>query len=513
MKMNNERNKERFDSAMSKRGTNTKVLEDLAKPEWREQCEAIVEEIYDVSSTKEFESATKKLQEVFNSVFELITAPGVDEFIIWADDITDRKNTPNTKKLRKYLVDNFTVYDAIIEKINSSKDCIEINNTLLFADIVKNFKKGIKKMVNDFLSKPDEFESGISDFFKSLSAEFEGFNDIEEISYTDKYQLLTTDQKSSSSIAFYDSLFDNIIKANQELKFQGNESNNYGKYLYEIISARIESVENCFNIILSSGVADEPDERLKVIFAKLEDSMLDTKQELYAQIESFLDKKWKDIKENFYAIKKFEEVPSLVFDADAWKAFEKEMAINSIIEEYNNLKATNTLNEIDRTNKDNIESKLKSRAKKISELYNLVSECKTQLIEVFQKIVDTYSNNDKKEMLTKIIESNETLRSRFDEIYGEEEGALTTITNGIEVISEEGCDLLDVLSDGTIATMIEDSNKIKDKFLETIKASGLKDDIDWLESLGDSLILTSLNQHIAPLLEKGLIKITIKTEF
>ena len=58
MKMNNERNKERFDSAMSKRGTNTKVLEDLAKPEWREQCEAIVEEIYDVSSTKEFESAT-----------------------------------------------------------------------------------------------------------------------------------------------------------------------------------------------------------------------------------------------------------------------------------------------------------------------------------------------------------------------------------------------------------------------------------------------------------------------
>ena len=136
-----------------------------------------------------------------------------------------------------------------------------------------------------------------------------------------------------------------------------------------------------------------------------------------------------------------------------------------------------------------------------------------RLTVLFQKIVDTYSNNDKKEMLTKIIESNETLRSRFDEIYGEEEGALTTITNGIEVISEEGCDLLDVLSDGTIATMIEDSNKIKDKFLETIKASGLKDDIDWLESLGDSLILTSLNQHIAPLLEKGLIKITIKTEF
>ena len=143
--MNNERNKERFESAEAKLGTNAKVQDELAKDELQERYKSIVSDIYAASNTKELDCAVKNLQEVFDSVFELITAPGVEDFINWANDLTDNKNEKNTKKLRRFLVDNFTTYDNNIEKVNANKGCLEINDKSIFEALLKGFRRKIKE--------------------------------------------------------------------------------------------------------------------------------------------------------------------------------------------------------------------------------------------------------------------------------------------------------------------------------------------------------------------------------
>lgn len=510
--MNNERNKQRYESAKAKLGTNAKVQEELANSEWQNQIESIVQEIYAASSAKELEAAVKKLQENFDSVFELITAPGVDVFINWANDLTDNKNEKNTKKLRKFLVDNFTTYDKEIENVNENNSCINDNAATIFSGLLKGYRKKIKEIVNTFLSKPEEFENNISSLFATLTKEFNGVKQITELTYTDKKQLIANQHNNSASIPFYDALFDSILKQNQEFKIIEKEDAKQVSNQYEIIISRINNVKSSFETLISSGVAEETDKRLKDVFGKLEDEMLDTKGDVCAHIQSFLEKKWTTIKDNFHIIKNFEESEFLTFDRDGWKLFEKGNTINAVIDDYINLKQIKGLDEIERASKDKVESLIKAKAKKVSELKDKIYGCQKEVLEVFKKIDETYRNNDKKEMLTKIIESNPTLKHGFDEIYGEENGALSTISNGIKALTAEGCDFLRALSDGTITTMIEESNNIKDKFLETIKASGLENAINWLESI-TNLNLSCLNEFIGPLLEKGLITINIQKQF
>lgn len=510
--MNNDRNKKRYDSANAKLGTNAKVQEELAKPEWKERYVSIIDEIYAATSSNELESATKKLQEFFDSVFELITAPGVEEFINWANDLTDDKNAPNAKKLRKFLVENFTVFDKNIEEINTHKGCIEVDNTSIFAGLLKGFRKKIKDVVNKFLSKPDDFEKSIELLFATLTKEFRGVQQIPELAYSDKLLLLDEHDRNKTSLQFYDSLFEDILKQNQEFKPFGNDNGVYGEDLYKIISARINNTKQSFYLLVRSEVAEEPDDRLKAIFGKLEDEMTDTKGDICALIKSFLDGKWQTIRENFYTIKKFEESKLLQFDPNGWKSFEKAATINAVVEDYNNLKQEKCLDEVERASKERVEPLLKSKANKISNLKKKIDSCCSEILEVFNKIVETYSNKAKKDMLTKIIHTNQSLRQGFDDIYSET-GGLIAIGNGIGILNDEDNDFMESLSDGTITTMIEEGSKIKEKFLETIKASGLEDAINWLEGIGTELNFSTLDKHIEPLLEKGLITITIKKEF
>ena len=511
--MNNEQNKERFESAEAKLGTNDKVQEELAKPEWKKQYVSIIDKIYAAQSSKELETATKDLQDFFDSVYELITSPGVEEFINWANELTGDKNAPNAKKLRQFLVENFTVFGKNIEEINTHKGCIEVDNTSIFAGLLNGFRKKIKDVVNKFLSKPDEFENNIALLFATLIKEFRGVQQIPELEYRDKLLLLDEQDRNKTSLQFYDSLFDEILKQNQEFKPIVNDNSGvYGDEQYKIISARINNTKQSFNLLVRSEVAEEPDERLKAIFVKLENEMTDTKGDICAFIKSFLEGKWQTISENFYLIKNFEESTLLKFDPDGWKSFEKAATISAVVEDYNNLKQEKCLDEIERASKERVESLLKSKANKISSLKKKIDSCCSEILEVFNKIVETYSNKAKKEMLTKIIQTNQTLKQGFDDIYGEA-GGLTAIDNGISILSEEGNDFMESLSDGTITTMIKVGSNIKDKFLETIKASGLEDAINWLEGIGTNLNLSTLNKHIEPLLDKGLITITIKKEF
>ena len=510
--MNNERNKERFESAEAKLGTNAKVQDELAKDELQERYKSIVSDIYAASNTKELDCAVKNLQEVFDSVFELITAPGVEDFINWANDLTDNKNEKNTKKLRRFLVDNFTTYENNIEKVNANKGCLEINDKSIFAALLKGFRRKIKETVNAFLSKSEEFENNISSLFDTLTKEFDGVKQIAELTYTDKKQLIADQYKNSASLPFYDALFDSILKQNQEFKIIEKEEAKQVGNQYEIIVSRINNVKTSYEILLASGVAEESDIRLKNVFGKLEDEMLDTKGDVCAHIKSFLEKKWTKIKDYFYIIKNFEESDTLGFEQEGWRLFEKGNTINAVIDDYINLKQKKCMDEIDRAAKDKVESLLKTSAQKVTDLKDKICVCQKEVLEVFIKIDETYSNTDKKDMLTKIIESNPALQHSYDEIYGEENGALSTITNGIKTLTSEGCDFLRALSDGTITTMIEEGNNIKDKFLETIKASGLEKAINWLES-ATVLNLSSLNEFIAPLLEKGLITINIQKQF
>ncbi|MBK8686615.1 MAG: hypothetical protein IPN26_17420 [Bacteroidetes bacterium] len=73
---------------------------------------------------------------MFEDIYEVITAPGVDYFIGWVNQITADKNNANSKELRKYLVKHYadSNISESIESINSNKAVLEIENSI-FANL------------------------------------------------------------------------------------------------------------------------------------------------------------------------------------------------------------------------------------------------------------------------------------------------------------------------------------------------------------------------------------------
>lgn len=83
----------------------TKIKDELSKTEWQERLFGIERSLTNIKDEKDFLDYQKSLTKLFNDLYEIITAPGVDDFIGWVNEITDNKNNSNANKLRNYLVE------------------------------------------------------------------------------------------------------------------------------------------------------------------------------------------------------------------------------------------------------------------------------------------------------------------------------------------------------------------------------------------------------------------------
>ena len=168
----------------------TKIEDELSKPEWQERLFGIERTLSNIKDEKDFLEYQKSLTKLFNDLYEVITAPGVDYFIGWVNQITAEKSNSSANKLRSYLVERYaeSTISESIESINSNKDVLEIESSI-FNPLLKNITKELKKQTENLLKDPAQFENNIDDYFEKLTTTLNGLESIQELQYTKIDQL------------------------------------------------------------------------------------------------------------------------------------------------------------------------------------------------------------------------------------------------------------------------------------------------------------------------------------
>ena len=176
---------------------------ELSKQEWQDELNAIEERISNILTKKDFEKCTKQLEQLFDSLYEKMTAPGLDAFVSWVEEHT-KNNENNIAKLRDFLKGNYETYSSRIDSILSTLENISFDDDkCIFDKIISEFNKKLKSDVSAFVNKPDEFENNIDGFLTDLEDEFVGLADISELAYTKVEDLYTEEQKNDETISFY----------------------------------------------------------------------------------------------------------------------------------------------------------------------------------------------------------------------------------------------------------------------------------------------------------------------
>lgn len=493
------KNDERYSAALSA---------ELTKQEWKDELEAISERLSNLGSKSDFEKCFKQLIDLFDQIYEKITAPGLDAFIGWVSEHT-KNCEENVKKLRAFLKKDYESYSSSIDEILSSiAELPQEDEKHLFDSMISDFNKKLKKDVSSFVNAPDKFENAIEGFLSSLSDEYSNMCSIPELSYTNVDELYTEDQKAKDNHDFYESIINKAISSGQNLKeLDENEKNTT---LSSRAKKRVSSIKKCIDLLFKSNVALSDDEEYKYLFLRYEKDMLNTTGDLQHFLDDYLTKTWQPLSDNYSKIKDFYSEATMSFKESDWKGFDKEADITALVNEYTSVKGANILPSLRSYKQEELTPKINGCAKKIADLQKKEDTTSKALVAYFNEIVETYNN--KKPLLEKLVGAHPELKSLYDKIFAQDK-CMTTLTEGINEL--ESGSLLDALSEGTIFDMISDMNEIKETFLDILKKSQLEDEIDWLNSLNSTEIKADDFNHenILELLRNGLITLSFKKEF
>ena len=482
---------------------------ELSKPEWKDKLQEITERVESIGSKSDFEKVISQLENLFENIYEKITAPGLDAFIEWVD--LHAKNQENVKKLRSFLKRNYEAYSTSIDKILSAIDCLpQEDEKHLFDNLIDNFNKKIKSEVSGFVKDADKFEHTIDGFLSKLCSEYTGISAIADLAYTDINQLYTEEQKKITTLSFYEDIIKQAFAGGQSLSSPLDESEKDQAW-HVLVSKRIRSINACITTLIRTGMSECKDEQLKDIFLRYDKDMLAAKGDVNQTLSTYLSKTWEPLQDKYSIIKNFYEEEELSFTESDWKDFEKEAEITALYKDYTTTRNGNILPQIPMTKLDEVSTKINNCHKKIIELKDKENNTGKSIREFFEEFVSTYNN--KKQMLDKLIEKHPNLRGQYEEIYTQGK-SITTLTNGINLIKNDGT-FLKELSEGTICDMIVDMKKIKKTFLEILNQSQMEDQINWLNSLNSDVIgeREFNHEYLLTLIKEGLITLKFKKEF
>lgn len=486
--------------------TETLKLE-LGKQEWQDELNAIKERITNILTKSDFEICTKQLEQLFDSLYEKMTAPGLDAFVSWIEEHT-KNNEKNIAKLRGFLKGNYETYSSRIDSILNTLENISFDeDKCIFDKIISEFNKKLKSDVSAFVNKPDEFENNIDGFLTGLEDEFVGLADISELAYTNVEDLYTEEQKNDETMSFYSEIIKQSIKNGQNLT-PLNESENKSK-LYLRVKNRIASIRKVITILSTTGISNNSDDTLKQLFLKFEDDMMARKGDVAEYLNNFIENTWNDIEAKYIDIKEFYAEVVLSFNK-TWNGFEKEGEIDLLIQKYKTVRSANVLPQILTVKFEEIRPKLSRCHSDITKLHDSETKTFNEVKDCFDEFLENY-NKTKKAILEKIVKTHPELQNDIDSIYDSENGTLATIVNGLDPLS----DFMKSISDDTFDTMLEDKNKTQQIFEDIMKKSGLEIEINWLQQK-ESLELTPSDlehDYLRKLLESGLIKLSYTKEY
>lgn len=456
-----------------------------------------------IADEESYQKYVKFLKEAIESTIEQITAPTVDDFIEWVEQITDNKNT-HYKAFRKYLISNFSDSVSVqIDSILSVKDILE-KEGILFSSLLSDAHKSIKKDCNTFLDKPAEFENNIDDFLEELNNNLSGLDDIEELRYSNISELYSEEQ-NNNNIDFYTDIIEKIVKTNQKLDVVNDSEKT--DTLATKVKKRIKDIKNCINQLDKTALAKNTDEILKDIFLSFKDDMIKFEKGINYNLEEFLSQKWEDIIAHYDTIKSFFDNVKEIDEKDAWKSFKAKDEISVVILKYNAIKKENPLLSLKSKSLLSVQQTLTKKFNEIKDYEEEAKKTKQAILDAFNITVKEYS--DKLDLIEKL----DAEKNLFNKI---KEDGIKALSNGCE--SFNGQDIITYLKED-FSSDLNTYNNIKGWFNEVLQKSGMKAKIDWLEEQlqdEDSCVVSENDLDVETLKElllNKLITLTITKTF
>lgn len=443
------------------------------------------------------------LKDAINTTIEQITAPTVEDFMAWIVQIIGSSKDSECEKLRKFLIKNYSdEISSHIDSILSANDILDKEN-ILFASLLSEAQKAVKKNCNAFLGKSAEFANIIDCFMEGLDDNLSGLNDIEELAYTTIEELYTEEQKNND-IDFYADITAKIVEDNQSLRSLENEKDDSW---FDKLQTRIKDIKKCIKILDDTNISTSDDESFKKLFLKFDDEMVDAKKGVVETLDNFIENTWNEISDNYFKIKEyFKASTKITANATEWDTFPKKAKIVALTDDYNAILSDNPLTTILNLATKDVAKALSKSVKTIEKYEKSESEVKHEISEVFSYFIAEYEN--KLPLLENLATTKNSLLQQVQSI----KNSMTDLEEATKRCNDS--DMISYLNDYFASDLCAYSD-ITIWFTEVLQESEMTDELDWLnarlnEAKQGDISATDFNEKILKeLLDKGLITLTV----
>ena len=518
-KMNFEDIQENYETALAEKVANTQdVVIAIVDNDLIDKFTLIQKDKEQISSIEDLSKYQKKIKYFFDDVYKIITAPGVQKFIDWLDELSSKGLETKTRKyITEFLIKEYATYDDSIKNIIINKDVAKSNSSL-FEDVKKSVKENINKRIVSSFTSNDKVEEEFPEFIEELNDLLEGLSEIEELGFVDVKDFYTNniDEKDNNDykseidteVDFYHAVIKQVVQKKDFLTT--NQENIELSTIVENVQSSIDDINDSIETIKTIDVSTDSEEDIRTLYNKFESSFkFNNIDNVSDYFQESINDTWDKIInayntcQAFYSNNSQAKISKLDSNKDMWSSF----AFSSKIEQYvltlNNIISDNPIKSI---NPNDI-SKIKTTYTKVEKSINTLEENnpKDDIVNYFSNITSDFEN--KKIEILKRLKTDE---SEIEKI----ESAVVEINSFIENIDNSD-NLLDALNDDFVDGILGSYDYIKKEFTSAIEKSDIKADLEYLdEIISDEYVLskTDLEDNIErfkKLLEYDLININL----
>lgn len=486
-KINFEDIQDNYETALAEKKTNIQdVVTAIIDNDLTDKFTLIQKDKEQITSIDDLSKYQKKIKSFFDEVYKIITAPGVQKFIDWLDELSSKGLETKTRNyITEFLIKEYASYDDSIKNIIVNKEVLKANNSL-FENIKKSVKENINKRILSSLSSKEKVEEELSDFIEELNELLEGLSEIEELGFVDAKDFYTNniadrnDDDYNPKIDEEADYFNDLIKQVVEKKdFLTKDKDKIQlSTIVESVQSSIDDINNSIETIKTIDVSTDSEDDIITLYNKFENSFkFNNVDNVSDYIQESISDTWNKIInayntcQIFYSKNSQAKITKLNSNKDNWSSFAFASKIEQYVLTLNNIISDNPIKSI---NTNDI-SKIKTTYTKVEKSINSLEENnpKDDIVNYFSNITSDFENK-KIEILKRLKTSDSEIKKI--------ESAVVEIKSFIENIKITD-NLLDALNDDFVDGILGSYDYIKKQFTSAIEKSDIKEDLTYLEEI------------------------------
>src|SRR5690554_101152 len=259
-----------------------------------------------ISSLEDLEKYQKKIKSFFEDVYKIITAPGVQKFIDWINELSLKGiETKISTHITDFLIGEYATYDENIKNIIKNKAVLEPNSSL-FENIKKSVRENINKRILSSLLDKEKINDELPDFIEELDDLLEKISEINELGYQDARDFYTNNIDDKNQDGYIPEIeqdadyFYILIKQIIEKKdfLTTNQDLIKLSTIAEAIENSLVDIKQSIKKLKSINIQNETDNNVRTLYNKFEKNLVfDTeKNNISGYLEKEISGTWEDRK-------------------------------------------------------------------------------------------------------------------------------------------------------------------------------------------------------------------------